>query len=115
MITLEDACEIYTQHSQWPIKEITENDNEWAFFPATDGGCYGAYIPVVSKETGERKTGNMFDYDDLPCVEIPAEYVKDPPPQRVRDPFEDLLSPDVLEELGYWEQLEKIKCEEEGQ
>lgn len=91
MITLEKACEAYSAYEEFPIESITENDDEWAFFPATDGGFYGAYIPVVNKKTGELNIGNMFDYDELPHVEIPAAYVKDPPPLRYAHPFDDLF------------------------
>lgn len=103
MITLNEACGIYTEHAIFPIRYITESDTHWAFFPATDGGFYGAYIKVVNKETGEASNGWMLDYDDCPKVPIPTAYIKDPPPLRCQHPFEDVLSRADLIELGILE------------
>lgn len=78
MITLKQACAIYSEHSRWPISYITENETEWAFFPATTG-FNDINVDVVDKRTGELKYPLFFDYVKLPRVAIPEEYVKDPP------------------------------------
>lgn len=84
MITLEQACEIYTKadaeeaneqnRPTFPIDSIQETPTSWVFTPNAFGMIIGFDVPVISKATGDLTYEPFFGYNDAPRVAVPDKY-----------------------------------------
>lgn len=73
MITLEEACEIYTKNGK-KINYITENPTSWAFFPYIENGMVGGLVRLVNKETGESTLDEIYKHWHNPTVPVPERF-----------------------------------------
>ena len=74
MISLDSVCEDYVSKAPYPIDFITDAGSCWAIFSAAQGDDFGAWIPLVDKETGSVRLDFFADHMFLPRVPIDEKY-----------------------------------------